>query len=124
MNNYDWAEDLLEDAWCPVGLNLCNVLRWMAAENHPAQWYRNFNPLNVADFTGPTHAFSTLGAASTATAKVLGQSNMAGIVAALRDHEGDTDAFSIALHESPWSASRYYSPLYIASIPVPAVWNA
>jgi hypothetical protein len=120
-NNYDWAEDMLEAAHLPVGLNLCNVLRWMAAENPPAHWWRNWNPLNVADFTGPTHSFPGWFEGALATADVLRQSNMKGIVVALLNHQGDADYFSAALHDSPWSASHYYSATYVASIPVPPV---
>jgi hypothetical protein len=124
INNYDWAEHLLQAAHLPVGLNLCSIVRWMAAENPPSDWFRNWNPLNVADFTGPTHGFSGWFVAAYGTAKVLLQPNMWGIRQALTEKPGDLDAFSIAAAASPWSALHYHSPLYIAEIPQPAVVTA
>ena len=118
LNNYDWAQLLLQAAGLPVGLNLCNVLRWMCAENPPRYWWRDNNPLNVADFTGPTHSFATLEIGAQRTAKVLLQPNMLALSDVLRA-EGNVWAFSAACHEIPWAASRYYSAVYIANIPVP-----
>ena len=120
MNNYDWAELLLTDAKLPVGLNLCNVLRWMCAENPATYWWRDSNPLNVGDFTGPTQTLASLTEGAVVTAAVLRQSNMSGIFAVL-ERSGSTAAFSAAAAASPWSARHYYYPLYIANIPVPKV---
>lgn len=120
INNYDWAEHLLQAAHLPVGLNLCNVVRWMAAENPPEHWWRNWNPLNVADFSGPTHSFAGWFVAAYETAKVLTQPNMRGLFTSLQ-LEASLASFSAAASESPWSAAHYDGPLYIARIPQPPV---
>jgi hypothetical protein len=122
-NNYDWAELVLQCAKLPVGLNLCNVLRWMAAENPPRYWWRDNNPLNVGDFTGAGAGYASLEVGAVVTARVLLQPDMAPLADVLRA-QGSVAEFSAAAHEVPWSASRYYSAVYIASIPVPGVITA
>jgi hypothetical protein len=125
VNNYEWAWLLLADAELPaVATNVDNVVRWMAAENPPEDWWRKYDPLNAFDFTGPTQGFPTLEQGAIATARVLLQSNMAPIANALRA-SSSLAVFSAACHEAPWAIpDRYGSALFIASIPLPTVVEA
>jgi hypothetical protein len=124
VDNYDWASLLLEDAGLPVtALSLGCVLRWMAAENPPAGWWRKYDPLNVADFSGPTFSFATLEMAAEGTAQVLRQANMNGIWRSLAAGVS-LYLFSVSAAAAPWSAAHYHYPGFIASIPLPARYAA
>lgn len=125
MNNYQWAAQVLLDGSFPITPgNVQNVVRWMAAENPPSQWYHKDNPLNVADFTGDTHSFGSLSAAAIGTAAVIRQPNMVALADAL-EAGADLDAFSLAASAAPWSTGGYHGhPAYIASIPLPPVVEA
>ena len=121
MNNFAWAGLVVGSVpGAPVSSNNeASVARWMAAENPPAKWYRLNNPLNVADFVGPTNSFASLTAAALATARVICQPNMAAIATALRD-DAPLAVFSAACHVAPWAIpDRYGSADFIASIPLP-----
>ena len=120
MDNFYWAGLVCQAVPAPATPNnMGNVARWMAAENPPANWWRDNNPLNVADFTGPTNSFASLLAAAIATAHVIDQANMAPIAGALRA-DAPLAVFSAACHAAPWAIpGRYGSAGFIASIPLP-----
>lgn len=138
FSNRSWAQLVLRDVGVPeTSVNIDNMTRWMTAENPPASWWGKNNPLNAS---GPAGAggsaglgsFPDLTAAATATAKIINQTNMAGIKKAFAANANAND-FSTAVVKSPWAESHYgvgvagagkYAVAgrgltYLATIPVP-----
>lgn len=122
-SNYVWAASMLKAAGLPTTANnVNNVVRWMAAEEPPSNWYDRNNPLNASlgtTSTNGTGSYTSLTIAAQQTAAMLRQSNMKGIYNALAAN-APLATFSAAVVASPWASGHYGgSPSAIASVPQP-----
>ena len=103
---------VLRDIGAPeTANNIDNMIRWMTAENPAAGWWGKNNPLNAsgpAGSGGPagTGSFPDLTIAATYTAKLMSQSNMAGIKSVFAANANAND-FSAGVVKAPWAESHY-----------------
>jgi hypothetical protein len=89
--------------------NVDNIRAWMSNENPTSNWNNRNNPLNASLGTSAadgTASYSSLDVAATYTAKMINQSNMSAIKAALMANANRTD-FANAVISSPWASSHY-----------------
>jgi len=127
QTNKDWATLLINDIGAkPTNNNIQNILRWMAAENHPQTWATRNNPLNAslgtskADGTG---SYPDLTTAATNTANMIvggykGGAIGPGIYNALQMDAPPQD-FSVAVVNSNWASNHYGVASAGADIPQP-----
>lgn len=142
--NYLWANQLLKDIGAPTTTNnIQNVMRWMAAENFPTNWFNRDNPLNASlgtDSSNGTGSYPDLSTAAQNTATMIAQGAKGGaiggqIYSALKNNATSLD-FSQAVVDSNWSSSHYGVAVagapasaivpgrqvdYLATIPVPSI---
>lgn len=123
-DNYIWATTMLKAAGLPTTTNnVNNVVRWMAAEEPPANWYDRNNPLNASlgtSSTDGTGSYPSLTVAAQETAAMLRQSNMSAIYNALAAN-APLATFSAAVVSSPWASSHYGgNPNYLTGIAQPS----
>lgn len=124
----DWAAQVLSDANLPTTQNnVQNIERWMVAEEPPSHWWNRNNPLNASLGTSAsdgTAGYTDLATAAAYTARMIQQTNMAGIYNALKAN-ADVNTFSAAVVASPWASGHYGgSPNAIANILVPTATPA
>lgn len=105
--NYVWATTVLTDAGLPTTPNnVLNMVRWMASEEPPSNWYHNNNPLNINAGGSGSDSFPSLTASAQETASYLNMPNYTGIKAALASN-APFSSFEAAVVASPWAASHY-----------------
>jgi hypothetical protein len=122
-----WAEQVLEDvnaeapnaAPVPIDPNTVgDILHWMPAEEPPSNWFDRNNPLNASLGTSAsdgTGSYPDLSTGANYTAKMINQSNMSAIRAALAADDPVGSGFSQAVVSSPWASGHYGgNPLDIA----------
>jgi len=110
-SKHDWAQLLLQDVGgVPVTENnVTNIGRWMTMEEPSSNWNNRNNPLNASLGTSAsdgTASYSDLASAAQYTAKMINQSNMSAIKAALAANASASD-FAAAVISSPWASSHY-----------------
>ena len=110
-SKHDWAQLLLKDVGgVPVTENnVTNIGRWMTMEEPSSNWNNRNNPLNASLGTSAsdgTASYPDLATAAQYTAKMINQSNMSAIKAALASNASASD-FAAAVISSPWASSHY-----------------
>lgn len=103
---------LLEAIGAPTtAANVATMKQWLAAEGGTGN-----NWLNVMS-NGTPERYASITEGVQATAAVMQQSNMSGIVAAFRANQG-TPAIKAAIISSPWDQNHYQNKDFAKGVPV------
>src|SRR5215831_3849238 len=131
LSPIQWAQQVLADVGAPVTANTTqDILAWMVNEEPASTWWGGYgpanapsriNPLNAGDIghygyhatpltgntlTGGLGTYNTLEDAAAASAQMIHQGNMSGILQALMGN-ANLGQFTQAVETSPWASGHY-----------------